>query len=988
MEGLPRHTATVRLGELVERVVGSAYNDLQSLASSLPGQPEGDRKRELARYLHNLRQRLVRLAVLAEWAPCSVARRSPSCAATCWVSCASTTARSWTARIACSGCTPRWRGARAPLFDLPGALDVLCNGKYSALPASITDVAPKPPRGEDEPEDLDETAERLKLQRRIELEIRGRILEEASAGTLPAAMRVWSIRDGVATVGVPGEYRATLALGGPSPFLRPRPSRRTERTPPLRLRPRPRRPTAGGSSSASRSSRANESGARTASTSRAPSPSRNSKTVCSASAPPRAWRGCPPPPAPPERVEGGAQGLSGLHYVCHDAALRLAAGTIMEQSKRAARGDGTWHNGAIRTEPIKGAPGEGERTGTGEGLRMYFWLPGAASAAGAAGTRLAGVDVGSVEAKTTAAAVDAAVAAGTLPRVELTYARAVDDDSASGRIRAEALLPRPKTRPGSIASLPLDMAAVDIREVLADGVRAAAKVHLEGTLAEMTEACAAVGLRLELRDGVVARDTASRPGAEAGAEPSTTAVTTDDRGTDDVDEDEDGWGAAPRPAIVVRLTPLGTSVQLTRERRGGELTLVGARRLASSAAAESLRKSLSRGGAAGESLPVALAALARAALEHDIRAAIRARGMYPHPRRARFDARAGGPSVARRPPATGGGVARRRGAAQYVAAFVDDSGDATYAGAPAERTSMASIFVLHTRRGNPAVTPEVMAWGPTLRPGTESFSAGTKRRRSAKGVGGFGGVHRGGGGGRDGGGGAGGDGLRATSRGDLLARVAEDKVRRRARGGEGKGDREGARGDRLLLRSTRRRRGGRSARRRGANGIPRRRRYRRRRSFAVARERERRPRRVRRDSRRGELRRNGDDDGGSERDGMRRRARVPGTKRSRARGGVRGCAPRRREPRVRARTRSGVARHGGGGGDGTSVGGRGGEGWRCGAGRLGRGANAGGGDGCRADADARRGGKNVGRRRGGEGVRGGEGRGFRSLLRRARRVMR
>ena len=74
------------------------------------------------------------------------------------------------------------------------------------------------------------------------------------------------------------------------------------------------------------------------------------------------------------------------------------------------------------------------------------------------------------------------------------------------------------------------MAAVDIREVLADGVRAAAKVHLEGTLAEMTEACAAVGLRLELRDGVVARDTASRPG-EAGAELSTTAVTTDDRGT-------------------------------------------------------------------------------------------------------------------------------------------------------------------------------------------------------------------------------------------------------------------------------------------------------------------------------------------------------------------------------------------------------------------------------------------------------------------------
>lgn len=728
MEGLPRHTATVRLGELVERVVGSAYNDLQSLASSLPGQPEGDRKRELARYLHNLRQRLVRLAVLAEWAP--VQRRAQIS-----ILCGDMLGQLRQHDRAFVDGADRLFGlhsqmawARAPLFDLPGALDVLCNGKYSALPASITDVAPKPPRGEAEPEDLDETAERLKLQRRIELEIRGRILEEASAGTLPAAMRVWSIRDGVATVGVPGEYRATLALGGPPPLPPPPPLPKDGEDPPAPPPPPPP-PPHGGWLVERIEILAGERvrGADGVDVARAFTLTKLEDRVLGERATARMAGMSPPPPAPPERVEGGAQGLSGLHYVCHDAALRLAAGTIMEQSKRAARGDGAWHNGAIRTEPIKGAPGEGERTGTGEGIRMYFWLPGATSAAGAAGTRLAGVDVGSIEAKTTAAAVDAAVAAGTLPRVELTYARAVDDDSASGRIRAEALLPRPEdpTRIDRVP-LPLDMAAVDIREVLADGVRAAAKVHLEGTLAEMTEACAAVGLRLELRDGVVARDTASRPGAEAGAEPSTTAVTTDDRGTDDVDEDEDGWGATPRPAIVVRLTPLGTSVQLTRERRGGELTLVGARRLASSAAAESLRKSLSRGGAAGESLPVALAALARAALEHDIRAAIRARGMYPHPAPRAFRCPRGWP-LGGAPPAATAAVSPAAGGV-YVAAFVDDSGDATDAGAPAERTSTASIFVLHTRRGNPAVTPEVMAWGPAFGLGV---SAGTKRRRSA-----------------------------------------------------------------------------------------------------------------------------------------------------------------------------------------------------------------------------------------------------------------
>ena len=630
--------------------------------------------------------------------------------------------------------------------------------------------------------------------------------------------------------------------------------------------------------------------------------------------------------------------------------------------------------GAIERSPSGRARG-GREDGHRGGYRRTFGFP-VASAAGASGPG-AGVDVGSIEAKTTAAAVDAAVAAGTLPRVELTYARAVDDDSASGRIRAEALLPRPEdpTRIDRVP-LPLDMAAVDIREVLADGVRAAAKVHLEGTLAEMTEACAAVGLRLELRDGVVARDTASRPGGEAGAELSTTAVTTDDRGTDDVDEDEDGWGAAPRPAIVVRLTPLGTSVQLTRERRGGELTLVGACRLASSSAAESLRKSLSRGGAAGESLPVALAALARAALEHDIRAAIRARGMFPHPAPRAFRCPRGWPSVTRRPaaavsppPGRGHRRIRRR------------LGDATYAGAPAERTSTASIFVLHTRRGNPAVTPEVTVWGPAFGLGV---SAGTKRRRSA---------------------GASGDSVEFTAEAvaDAMAAAARaetvsaqrlavtswlasrgikfDDVRAVGKAKEtGKvpaatvsfSARLGDEAGEALVAGVRMEFCGddgivavvRSPWRANASGDPA--------VFAAT-------------------------AAAASCGGRRRRRRIRGrdaSSRSRTRTDdprpgrrARMCIAPSRTSRSRADSKRRRG-HGGGGGDGTSVGGRGGEEWRYGAGRLGRGRERGGGDGCRADADARRGGKNVGRRRGGEGVRGGEGRGFRSLLRRARRVMR
>ena len=59
----------------MERLVGSAHGDLTALAGRLPGQPETNRKRELARYLHNLRQRLVRLAILVNTAPVQNVRR-------------------------------------------------------------------------------------------------------------------------------------------------------------------------------------------------------------------------------------------------------------------------------------------------------------------------------------------------------------------------------------------------------------------------------------------------------------------------------------------------------------------------------------------------------------------------------------------------------------------------------------------------------------------------------------------------------------------------------------------------------------------------------------------------------------------------------------------------------------------------------------------------------------------------------------------------
>ena len=106
--------------------------------------------------------------------------------------------------------------ARAPLFDLPGALDVLCNGEYSALPRAIADVAPKPAPSADDPETERERSDRLDLRTRVEREMRSKLLDEKRSGSLPDGVKIWSVEDGHAVVGVPGGVPRHAALGGPA----------------------------------------------------------------------------------------------------------------------------------------------------------------------------------------------------------------------------------------------------------------------------------------------------------------------------------------------------------------------------------------------------------------------------------------------------------------------------------------------------------------------------------------------------------------------------------------------------------------------------------------------------------------------------------------------------------------------------------------------------------------------------------------------------
>ena len=124
------------------------------------------------------------------------------------------------------------------------------------------------------------------------------------------------------------------------------------------------------------------------------------------------------------------------------------------------------------------------------------------------------------------------------------------------------------------------MSSVDVREVLADGMRAASVRRLRRVLAAIEGPCAAAGLAATLEPA------ATRPASGAGE---------GDQTLDETGLDEDGWGASPRPAIVVGLTANGTAAQVSCDKRGGELAVVGVSRLASPAAAAALARAVRQG---------------------------------------------------------------------------------------------------------------------------------------------------------------------------------------------------------------------------------------------------------------------------------------------------------------------------------------------------------------------------------------------------------
>lgn len=360
METLPRVVPAVTIGDLVERVIQRARAELLTLCDGNPGRPDAERRAELARYAHRTRQRLARVSALERWATKSAKLSVVATNAHAMLRAHDEAFSKLADGLFHLHQQLEW--ARAPMWDLPGALEVLCNGNYGFLPTSVSEIGMKPigVNGEDEREETEEErAAREDVETRHEEEIAERLVTSKTYGCdarddhmeWPSEkFKVFSIAGGKAEVGVVGEYRATLTLGGPvAPGATEQPRYGGWRVESIEL-------LAGEGGSRFELNKAEE---------------RKLADIACASMVGMLPFGKQPEEGAPPLVP---LHLTGLHKIAKDAVLLKSANAIVVQAGKlkdiAERGNVElrWSRNSVKVEIVKG-----EAAGVLKGLRVTFW---------------------------------------------------------------------------------------------------------------------------------------------------------------------------------------------------------------------------------------------------------------------------------------------------------------------------------------------------------------------------------------------------------------------------------------------------------------------------------------------------------------------------------------------------------------------------------------------------------------------------------------
>ncbi|XP_064967486.1 mediator of RNA polymerase II transcription subunit 14-like [Musa acuminata AAA Group] len=192
---------TVEFSALVRRAAEDSYLALKELVerSRAPEDQRSDseKKIDLLKFIAKTRQRMLRLHVLAKWCRqvpliqyCQQLAATLSSHDTCFTQTADSLFYMHEGL----------QHARAPIFDVPSAIEILLSGGYKRLPKCIEDLVIQSTLPEDE---------QKPTLKKLDTILRSKLLEVV----LPKEISEVTISDGIAVLRVDGEFKVFLTLG-------------------------------------------------------------------------------------------------------------------------------------------------------------------------------------------------------------------------------------------------------------------------------------------------------------------------------------------------------------------------------------------------------------------------------------------------------------------------------------------------------------------------------------------------------------------------------------------------------------------------------------------------------------------------------------------------------------------------------------------------------------------------------------------------------
>ncbi|KAK8564913.1 hypothetical protein V6N13_020048 [Hibiscus sabdariffa] len=190
---------TVHFSSLVSRTAEESFTSLKELVekSKSGDQSDTEKKINLLKYIVKTQQRMLRLNVLAKWCQqvpliqyCQQLTSTLSSHDTCFTQAADSL----------FFMHEGLQQARAPVYDVPSAVEVLLTGSYERLPKCIEDVGMQSSLAEDQ---------QKPALKKLDTLVRSKLLEV----TLPKEISEVKVADGTASIRVDGEFKVLVTLG-------------------------------------------------------------------------------------------------------------------------------------------------------------------------------------------------------------------------------------------------------------------------------------------------------------------------------------------------------------------------------------------------------------------------------------------------------------------------------------------------------------------------------------------------------------------------------------------------------------------------------------------------------------------------------------------------------------------------------------------------------------------------------------------------------